>query len=162
MKTLTYKSILIILLIAATMIQSNIARAQSVKPNARISGSVLDDQGKAMPFATIALLKAKDSSLVKGSITNDAGAYRFEHVALGNYVIRVTAMGFIKANSKAVNLNPDDKDIKIPTIQLRSSSKTLKEVTVTSTKPLIERKIDRTVMNVENSVLAAGTQQWIF
>ena len=32
----------------------------------------------------------------------------------------------------------------------------LNTVNITSSKPLIEHKIDRTVMNVENSVLAAG------
>lgn len=33
---------------------------------------------------------------------------------------------------------------------------TLNTVTITGSKPLIEHKIDRTVMNVANSVLAAG------
>jgi iron complex outermembrane receptor protein len=39
---------------------------------------------------------------------------------------------------------------------MQTGSTELKAVTITATKPLIERKIDRTVMNVENSVLAAG------
>src|SRR3954462_3563410 len=39
---------------------------------------------------------------------------------------------------------------------MQAGSRNLQTVTITSSKPLIERKLDRTVMNVENSVLAAG------
>ena len=43
-----------------------------------ISGTVQDD--KNMPFlhATVMLLNSKDSTLVKGDLTNDKGAYQFE------------------------------------------------------------------------------------
>ena len=39
---------------------------------------------------------------------------------------------------------------------MQPNSHSLNTVSITAAKPLIEHKIDRTVMNVENSVLAAG------
>lgn len=156
MRPLYTKTILFIVLMV--LMRTGATLAQGVKPvtatTAKISGTVLDDKGNTMPYATVSLLKAKDSSLVKGAITNDAGAYKFERVNPGTYVVRVTVMGFAKANSSAVTIN--DADITIPAIKLGNTNKTLKEVNITSTKPLIERKLDRTVLNVENSVLAAG------
>ena len=141
--------------------QTAVALAQPNPPakpvgTAKITGTVLDDKGTGMPFATVGLLKAKDSSLVKGAITNESGNYKLDRVAQGTYIIRVTVMGYAKASSKPVTITADATEISIPTIQLGNSNKTLKEVNVTVTKPLIERKLDRTIMNVENSVLAAG------
>jgi iron complex outermembrane receptor protein len=154
MKTLYKKSIIFI--IALTVLQTAVVVAQTIKPTALVSGTVLDDKGAAMPYASVGLLKAKDSSLVKGAITNETGKYKFDRVNQGNYIVSVTAMGYAKANSKVINISPDATETNIPAIKLGSSSKTLKEVNITAAKPLIERKLDRTVMNVENSVLAAG------
>jgi len=154
MKTL-YKISYIVLAVTG-FLQAPKVSAQAVKTSAKISGNVLDEKGGAMPFATVGLLKAKDSSLVKGAITNENGKYIFERVNQGTYIIRVNVMGYNKANSKPVIVGADATDITIPTIKLVSSSKALKEVNITAAKPLIERKLDRTIMNVENSVLAAG------
>ncbi|MEO6524943.1 MAG: outer membrane beta-barrel family protein [Mucilaginibacter sp.] len=154
MKTLY--NILYTTLAVFALLQTSVAWAQVAKPNVQISGSVLDEKGNTMPFATIGLLKAKDSSLVKGAITTENGSYKFERVNQGSYIVRVNVMGYTKTNSKPINVNADATDIKVPVIKLSSSSKALKEVNITSNKPLIERKFDRTIMNVENSVLAAG------
>ncbi len=57
--------------------------AQTANPSGHISGSLLDEQAKPMPFASISLLNAADSSQVKGTISNDAGVYSFDHVKTG-------------------------------------------------------------------------------
>jgi iron complex outermembrane receptor protein len=154
MKTL-YKISYIILAVFG-LLQAPAVRAQAVKPGVKVSGSVLDEKGNNMPFATVGLLKAKDSSLVKGAITTENGNYKFERVNQGTYIVRVNVMGYTKTNSKPISVNAEATDINVPAIKLSNSSKALKEVNITSSKPLIERKFDRTIMNVENSVLAAG------
>jgi iron complex outermembrane receptor protein len=149
-----------LLIFAAAVLQATLLNAQTVKPpaqvksTAQISGTVRDDKSKAMPYATVALLKAKDSSVVKGAITNDEGLYSFTRLNPGNYIVRVTTVGFLKAYSKPFALG--QADVTVPAIQLSTGQKTLGAVNVNAAKPLIERKIDRTVMNVENSILAAG------
>ena len=149
MKT-TYK----ILIILFAVLQSGLALAQVAKPTAKITGTVLDEKGATMPFATVSLLKAKDSSLVKGALTNENGVYNIDRVNSGNYVVSVSVIGYTKLKSKAFVVNA--ADIVVPTLKLSTGIKALKEVTVTGSRPLIERQLDRTVMNVENSVLAAG------
>ncbi len=152
MKTTYTKILIIIACIYCGFMQP--AEAQTVKHKGKISGKILDEMGAAMPYATVGLLKAKDSSVVRGGLTNDAGSYKFDHVAQGAYIIKVTAVNYVKAASAVINI--DSAEVSIPAIRLSTASKTLKTVNITAAKPLIERKLDRTVMNVENSVLAAG------
>src|SRR5471030_641557 len=71
--------------------------AQAGKPEAKISGSLLDEQGKPMDYATVSLLKAQDSTVVKGTLSNETGAYTFDHVNAGSYIIKATVVGYQKA-----------------------------------------------------------------
>ena len=61
---------------------------------AQLSGKVTDARGEGVPFVNVLLLNAVDSSLTKGAITDDAGAYRLENIAAGEYLLRLSAVGF--------------------------------------------------------------------
>ena len=137
------------------LIGINLGLAQT-KPSAKVSGLLVDASGKPMEYATVSLLKAQDSTIVKGTLSTDAGVYVFDHINSGTYLIKATAVGYTKAISSPITVSADAASIKAPDLKLQDNSKSLNTVTITSTKPLIERKIDRTVMNVENSILAAG------
>lgn len=133
----------------------NVTLAQT-KTTANISGSLVDAQGKPMEYVSVALLNAKDSSLVKGTVSTDAGVYNLAAVTVGTYIIRATAIGYTKAVSAPLTIADGASTIKVPDLKMQDNSKNLKDVNITTSKPLIERKVDRTVMNVENSILAAG------
>lgn len=151
-----YIKILILLTATACLVVTAALAQTPARPANKVTGLVVDEAGKGAPFASVALLRAKDSSLVKGAITKDNGAYTFDHVANGIYIIRTTVLGYAKAYSKPVKVSPDAAEVNVPAIKLTSTSKTLNAVEINAAKPLIERKLDRMVMNVENSVLAAG------
>ncbi len=53
----------------------------------QITGSIKDEQGKALPGATVALKKSTDSSVVKLGVTNSAGTYLFVNISNGKYFI---------------------------------------------------------------------------
>jgi iron complex outermembrane receptor protein len=121
-----------------------------------ITGTLLNEQGKPVDYATVTLLRATDSTVVKGTLSTDAGTYTFDHIASGSYIVAVTNLGYTKAYSAAIDANGNQQTVAVPAIKMQANSRNLQTVTISGTKPLIERKIDRTVMNVENSVLAAG------
>jgi iron complex outermembrane receptor protein len=150
MKTHITKLLYIILLLIAPAAVS----AQGAKPTAGITGQLQNEQAKPMDYATVTLLRGKDSSVVKSTLTNDAGKYRFDNIIAGRYIIKATTVGYQPTFSTVLEV--DNEVINAPVIQLKQSSRNLQGVTITAAKPLIERKLDRTVMNVENSVLAAG------
>ncbi|HEY0244292.1 MAG TPA: outer membrane beta-barrel family protein [Mucilaginibacter sp.] len=126
------------------------------KTSAKISGVLKDAQSKPMEYATVSLLKATDSTIVKGTLTTDAGAYTFDQITAGNYIIKATAVGYAKAVSPAFTVAAGASTVTAPDLKMQDNSKSLQTVNITAAKPLIEHQIDRTVMNVENSVLAAG------
>ncbi|HTE01042.1 MAG TPA: outer membrane beta-barrel family protein [Mucilaginibacter sp.] len=142
----------LLLIIAAT----SITFAQTATQSARVSGSLLDEQGKPMMYATTSLLNAKDSSIVKGAISNESGVYTFEHIKTGRYIIKASTVGYEKAISQPFTVTESSPSVTLPQLKLQPNTRSLGAVSITAAKPLIERRSDRTIMNIENSVLAAG------
>jgi hypothetical protein len=153
MKAIIHNIFYTLLLVA---ISCSVSFAQQAAPAAKVSGALVNEQGKPLDYATVSLLRASDSTVVKGALSNDAGVYVFDNIKAGNYIIKATVVGYQKAVSKSFTVPANTPHVTAPALNLQTGSTELKGVTITATKPLIERKIDRTVMNVENSVLAAG------
>jgi hypothetical protein len=65
----------------------------------QVSGLLLESGSKPLPFANVLLLQAKDSSLVKGAVTDERGRYSFEKIINGNYVIKAFMLGYKPAYS---------------------------------------------------------------
>jgi hypothetical protein len=122
----------------------------------RIDGLTLDDQGKPLSASSIALKKVKDSSIVKLSISDANGKYSFGDILPGNYFIYASHVGYGSFNTKAFQL-AGESAFTIPPINLSKASTDLKEVVVSSHKPIVEVKADKIVLNVEGSINAVGS-----
>lgn len=133
-----------------------ISFAQTPVQSAQVTGSLLDEQGKPMMYATASLLNAQDSTLVKGAISNEAGVYTFEHIKTGSYIIKASTVGYEKAVSKPFTVTTSSANINLPQIKLQPNTHSLNAVSIVASKPLIEQRSDRVVLNVAGSVLAAG------
>lgn len=120
-----------------------------------IGGKVQDDTGEPLSFANVLLLKAGDSTLVKGTITEENGAFLLENIPQGQYVVSVSMMGFAPVTTEQYNID-GNLEIRLPPIVL-SEGVELDEVVVVSKKNLYVQKIDRMVINVASSILSAGS-----
>ena len=107
-----------------------------------VKGTVTNGQGAPMPFVTISVL-AQDSTLITGAITDDGGHYSVE-VSASEYIIQASFVGYQTAFGG-------------PDFVLREETERLKEVEVKAKKPLIERQMDKLVVNVSASPLSAGS-----
>jgi hypothetical protein len=123
----------------------------------KVSGSVVDGSKKTIESATIALLRAKDSSKVKFAVAGKEGAFSFEGIADGRYLVSVTAVGHQPGYSPLFEITPEAPSVKLKTIELVPVTKSMGAVVVTARKPLIEQRIDRTIVNVDASITNAGT-----
>lgn len=121
-----------------------------------ISGRITDggDQ-KIIDAATISLFKNKDSSLVKINLTDKDGNFEFQNVAPGKYYLVASSVGHLSIYSQTINVA--DENVSIGSLKLTNEVKTLKGIMITAKKPFIERKIDRTIINVDASITNAGT-----
>lgn len=62
----------------------------------KITGTITDNTGKTLQAASVSLVKAKDSALVKLAITGKDGTYEFENIKEGDYLLTITSVGFEK------------------------------------------------------------------
>ena len=119
----------------------------------KITGKVSSNNQPA-PFATVLLLNAKDSVLVRGAVTNGEGNYEIENAVAGNYLLRASAVGF--ADVCSAPFVYDGKDYAAAPIALATANTNLDAVQVTAKRPAFEVKADKMIMNVEGSINATG------
>jgi len=119
-----------------------------------ISGAINDEKGIGIPFATIILKSAMDSSMVKADITSNAGAFNFERLKPGRYFAEASYIGMTNFTTEVFEIN--DKPIILIPIILSENAKQLEEVVVTATRALVEVKADRTIFNVQGTINSAG------
>ncbi len=123
----------------------------------KISGWVSDEQGKPFDGAIVSLLRASDSLLVKTAITEPDGRFLFEGLSLGSYLLMAYSMGYEKYFTEPVGVDEKKPYAGDFRIQLsRDQGKALSEVKVTAARPFVERKMDRTVINVDAFISTAG------
>ncbi|MEH3115817.1 outer membrane beta-barrel protein [Pedobacter terrae] len=114
-------------------------------------GLVTDKYGIPIDGVTISLRHADSTLAVQLS---KMGLFSFSQPLKGNYFLALKAIGY-KDITKMLELPIDSL-----TIIMTSDEKTLAQVTVSASKPVIVRKIDRVIFNVENSIVASGTTVW--
>jgi outer membrane receptor protein involved in Fe transport len=120
-----------------------------------ISGKVTDTSGHALAYANIMMFGAKDTTtLLKADYSNDDGNYKLSLNDTGSYFVRVSMAGY---GSYISNVFHAVGDIILPPIKIKQSNNELKEVSISAQKPLIEVHPDKLVVNVENSIINAGS-----
>jgi iron complex outermembrane receptor protein len=128
----------------------------TVAANAQqISGTVKDQSGKGVDKTTVSLLRAKDSSVAKLSVTDNEGRYSFTQTEAGSYLVSVSHVGFMPYISQPFAFD-GTKDVAVPAVGLVKNEGTLGGVTVVSKKPVVEVKADKTILNVEGTINAVG------
>lgn len=130
----------------------NFAQAQAT--TAKISGRVVDNNQKGIDGATVFLLSATDSILVKTTLADPDGSFSFASIKNGQYRIKVTYIGYQNFSGAAFSVN--NQAVILPAIIINPTAKALKQVEIIAQKAYIEQKIDRTVVNVGASISNTG------
>ena len=147
-------TLLVLLTIWGTLVPK-FSKAQTAM--GKISGQVTDTLNKPVDAATVQLLSAKDSGLVKTELADKDGRFSFDAVKYGNYKLLITAVGFKGYRGTPFIVDEQHQSVILPVIFLAQSGTQLKEVSISAQKPFVEHKIDRTVVNVDALISNAGT-----
>ena len=134
------------------VLTTHIIVAQS-KP---LSGKVNDTKQYAIAYASIEVKKKGSAEIVKATVSNADGAYTFSTFANGAYTISATAAGFL-SQTKNISVDSLHPLNALPNFELAAAAGDLNNVTVTAKKSFIEIKADKTVLNVENYIMASGS-----
>ncbi len=142
------RSVLILLTILFSIQQNSFSKSDNIR------GSVIDQQQKPVEFANVVLLNKEDSSLVKAALTDETGNFIFEGIPQGQYVLLIAQIGFEKYEAPIAY---NSELLELPAIKLEGTTVALKEARIEAVRPLIEHRVDRTVLNVENSIVNTGS-----
>lgn len=126
--------------------------AQSIT---KITGQIKDNSGKALASATIMLHSAKDSSLKKTAVSDSKGNYEMLAIKPGRYFITSSVVNMQKTSSPVFEVK-ENETTTVPDIITQAAAKSLAGVTVSSKKPMVEVKADKTILNVEGTINATG------
>lgn len=121
----------------------------------KIIGNVITGNQKSLESATITLLEAKDSSVIKTSVSDQTGKFEFENIPEGKYLVMVSAIGY-QPYWSAAEISPGTSNISLKTIELAPHVESMAGVVVTAKRPPIEIKAGKTVVNVDASPTNAG------
>jgi hypothetical protein len=138
--------ILVLLLAAITTLS---AGAQ------QITGFARDADGKAIAGATVSLLRDTGRAVLKLAVAKENGAYSFDNIQKGKYRVTATHIGFASAASNVFEVTAEGAVV--PELKLAKVSGQMNNVVVTSTKPMVEVKADKTILNVEGTINSVGS-----
>ena len=80
------KMLLPLLLIAFSAVQAQ-------QETGKISGTVKDESGKSVESASVSVLKALDSSVVKQSVSDKTGGFNVQGIQFGKYLVSISLVG---------------------------------------------------------------------
>ena len=127
--------------------------AQSNSGDRKITGHVTDERQRPALYATVTLYQAADSSILKKVMTTLTGDYYFEKLPSANYLISIEWICYKKHYTSPFLLRADKR---MGNIMLTAEPTQLEDVTIVSKRPLVEHRNDKVILNIANSILAAG------
>lgn len=122
-----------------------------------IKGSLVNERKAPLMDATVILKNAKDSSIYRTALSTDGGIFLFHSLPEGNYFIEITSVGFEKMTTPGIQVNEAKAETDLGALEVKNASKMLGGITVKGQAPMIERQIDKTVVNIENSITGEGS-----
>jgi len=142
----------VFVLFLITMVSSEALLADTKRD---IVGKLIDEDELPVEFATVGLYISADSSLLKGSLTDEEGRFIIGQVDPGTYYIRVSYLGYNNAIFE-VRAETEGAAIDMGTLQIFPDVHELATTVVTGRKQLVVQQADKMVVNVANSLLAEG------
>jgi hypothetical protein len=133
--------------IASLMLLASLALAQVT---GRISGSVVDASGAAVPNAQVQLLLSGSKAPVSITATTAEGLYRFAGVQPGKYDVTVNASGFLVTTVREVEVDPI-RETSLPPVKVALAAVTQSVDVIAATQPVetANAEVSSTVSNAQ-------------
>lgn len=149
---LLHISLLSLLLIAVGLS----AFSQNSNGKQVLQGVVTDQStNKPLEFATVLLRDSISGKVVQGGTTDEKGSFALQ-APQGHYTLELAFVGYTTAKHSVTITESGVKGLP-ESLSLAQQDKEIEAVTVTAKRPLIERKIDMLVMNVESLIMAESS-----
>ena len=111
----------------------------------QVRGTIYGDRNEPLAYANVILLAAADSAFITGCVTAEDGSFILPGNNEKKHLLKVTYIGY---QPLTLPCQPEND------IHLQPDAQMLKEVTVTASRPLMERKNGAFVANVAGTPLS--------
>ncbi|MBB6238016.1 outer membrane receptor protein involved in Fe transport [Pedobacter sp. AK013] len=123
--------------------------------NVTLKGILIDQQTKQpLEYASMALLKKADSTVVGGVLTRPNGSFEISKLQIGQYVLKIAYIGY-KNRFIPVNIN-DTRVVNLGSVTLIPTSELLNQVNISSGKVNASNKIDKQSYRADQFESAKG------
>ncbi len=128
--------------------------AAQPKESALLRGTITNQKGEPVPYANVALL-SPEGVLLEGAVTDEEGNFSISTTKSARVKLVVSSLGYTSYTSEEFELQAGlQKDF--GKLLLEDELTGLDEVTVNATRPQIIIEPDKTIVNVEGTVMAEG------
>ena len=139
MKTRELRKIIVLMVFAFMIVAT--ARAATIR------GAVNDKSGEALIQASVRLLAQKDSSLVKGAVTNENGRFVLDGIKDGKYIVEASYVGYApQTRSRTVA----GKNLRLDPFSLEENAIALNEAVVKGIRTPIKVMEDTVEYNADS------------
>jgi outer membrane receptor protein involved in Fe transport len=143
-----------ILLFLAGCIFSSFASGQSV--HVTVSGQIKTTAGEPVPFVSVILETARDSTFVTGTISDETGRFSMSEIKGGDYLLEATFLGYQKKYMPVLvgTLSPF---LDLGTIEMAEDAQQLNEIIVTGQQADgVDEKMDRKTFSLQDNINQSG------
>ena len=120
-----------------------------------ITGKLVEEKSnQPVSFATVTLIKTSDLSISGGAMSDENGVFKISPVIIGNYMLRVSNIGYKPATKNIDVINKGITDAGI--IYLRDTSIMLNELVIVGERVKAKSESDRTTFYVTKKMLDAS------
>ena len=131
-------------------------QAEAQRPKGMVIGKVSDGStGSPLDYATVSIFSQKDSSLVTGGITDEAGKFSIE-TPFGKYYAKIEFIGFGNKIIDDIQVNPQTIPVQLGEITLGADSEVLNEIEVRAEKSEVQMSLDKRIFNVGKDLANNG------
>ncbi|MFC0516381.1 outer membrane beta-barrel protein [Mucilaginibacter angelicae] len=124
-----------------------------------VKGVVVDERKSPLPSLTITLRSQVDSSSHFNSSSSETGAFSIGVRQEGAYTLKISLLGYETAIRKNILVDAHNPVVDLGVIKLNPSVKMLSTVNVTAQKPLIERRADKTIINLNSTITTPSVME---
>ncbi len=123
----------------------------------QVTGSIIDGNGEAIPYANVVILVALDSSIIAGAFTDEQGLYSVKPTSTGVFIVKVSGLGYKTATSSLFTITDLAKPLELSPILLIDESNSLGEITISAKRDLIQNTPLGKIIRIQSSILTKGS-----
>ncbi len=127
------------------------------KGTGKITGIIVESSnGNPVEYASIQLLKTVDLLIVDGTISDNKGNFSLTNLAIGEYSLVVSFMGFEKLQLPKISLTKEQPSLFFGKVSLKASSLAVEEVTVEGKRSTYTQTIDKKIFSVGDDLTSSS------